>query len=457
MEDGFTVGDVIAGKFRIEQELGRGGMAVVYLAHHLKLGTPLALKVMLPQFKNDPEVTERFPREARAMARLKSEHVVRVLDIDVMQDGRPYIAMEYIEGSDLAQVLSERQCLPYSEAADYICQAALALAEAHAAGVVHRDLKPGNLILTANRDGNRVVKVLDFGISKILRADLAQPITRREISMGTPSYMSPEQLRASKEVGPLSDIWALGVILYQLVTGRLPFAADSMPALCVAILDQPIPLVRDTLPLVPVTFDAIIQRCLRRVPEERFESADALREALLPFVSADAQSSNATTGAPLFQVASHPDTPGAHATPFELPVDANSGTRRWTVVGLVAISVFISLGYWFGRSKEPNPEEGVEVLKPTFGARSFPPHADPISSTPPPPLQSVTSGSETMVSDIDAGVETAVVNRPPPPKPSSVKPTKAAPATPPPAFAPSRDKGQPGPQSSTGNALGGRL
>ncbi len=212
-----AAGSVIGGKFRIERELGRGGMGTVYAASHLTLGTPVALKFLNASYLDNAQVVERFLREARSAARLHGEHVCRVLDAD--REGQvPYIVMELLAGTDLAKLV-RRGRLGHLAAADYVAQACVGLAEAHAANLVHRDLKPGNLFLATRSDGSSVVKVLDFGVAKSTRAQDFS-LTQTSNVIGSPGYMSPEQLRSSKVVDARSDIWALGVILFELVMGR---------------------------------------------------------------------------------------------------------------------------------------------------------------------------------------------------------------------------------------------
>ena len=214
------LGEMLAGKYRVERVLGAGGMGVVVLARHVQLDQLVALKFLLAQSLTNPKVVARFEREARAVVKLKSEHVARVLDVGTMEAGAPYIVMEYLEGEDLSQTVERRGPLPVAEAVDYLLQACEALAEAHGMGIVHRDLKPGNLFLTRRVDGKSLVKVLDFGISKLEggREDLA--LTQPAEVVGSPKYMSPEQLRASRLADARSDIWSLGVILYELITDR---------------------------------------------------------------------------------------------------------------------------------------------------------------------------------------------------------------------------------------------
>ncbi|HEY3500068.1 MAG TPA: serine/threonine-protein kinase, partial [Polyangiaceae bacterium] len=214
-------GQVLAGKYAVERVLGRGGMGVVVAAQHLQLFHHVAIKLMLPEVAANSEAVLRFVREARAVTRIKSEHVVRVSDVGTLDSGEPFMVMEYLEGADLGALLLQRGPLPIAEAAEYVLQACDAIAEAHALGIIHRDLKPPNLYLSRRADGSPVVKVLDFGISKAQTA-AGDAMTRTSALMGSPLYMSPEQMTSSRDVDPRSDIWSLGIILYKLVSGRLP-------------------------------------------------------------------------------------------------------------------------------------------------------------------------------------------------------------------------------------------
>jgi len=232
-------GSVIAGKFRIERVLGEGGMGIVLAAHHLHLGRLVAIKVLKPEALAHKDIVARFANEARSASRIQSEHVARVLDVGAFDSGEPYMVMEYLEGCDLSKYVRQRGPLAVGEAIDYLLQACEALAEAHVAGIVHRDLKPANLYLTRRADGSNCVKVLDFGISKAaLSPDQAAPqnMTQTSSVLGTPGYMAPEQLRSSKHVDARTDIWALGVILHELLTGRLAFQGSTVPEVYTSIL-----------------------------------------------------------------------------------------------------------------------------------------------------------------------------------------------------------------------------
>jgi eukaryotic-like serine/threonine-protein kinase len=279
-------GDILAGKYRVERVLGIGGMGVVVAAHHIQLDKRVALKFLLPEATTNAEVVARFAREARAAVKIESEHVARVIDVGAMESGAPYMVMEYLVGSDLAQRLLEHGAMPIEEAIDYLLQACEAIAEAHAAGIVHRDLKPANLFLTRRADGSSLVQVLDFGISKATLPGGSQPdmsLTKTASVMGSPLYMAPEQMRSTRSVDARADIWALGVILYELLSGKVPFEATTMPELCAMVLTEtPAPL-RDKRPDTPPGLWAIIERCLQKDPAQRFSNVSDLANALASF------------------------------------------------------------------------------------------------------------------------------------------------------------------------------
>ena len=279
-------GDILAGKYRVERVLGAGGMGVVVAATHLQLDQRVALKFVLPEAVSSPEAIERFAREARAAAKLKSDHVARVIDVGTLESGAPYMVMEYLEGRDLSQHVDQVGPLPFVEAVDYLLQTCEAMAEAHALGIIHRDLKPQNLFLTSRVDGRALIKVLDFGISKFNPSSGSgenMSLTKTQAVMGSPNYMSPEQLRSAKLVDARTDIWALGVILYELLVGKVPFQATSVTELCAMVLqDTPHP-VRELRPDVPEALAEAIARCLEKDANLRFPSIASLAHALEPF------------------------------------------------------------------------------------------------------------------------------------------------------------------------------
>ena len=277
-------GDVVASKYRIEKLLGRGGMGDVFSAVHLELGHRVAIKVLR---QAEPLSSARFLREAQIVARLVGDHVPRVFDLGRLASGAPYIVMEFLDGEDLAQVIRGGP-VASSDAASYILQACAALREAHAAGIVHRDLKPANLFLTKRSDGSRVLKVLDFGISKLTPnpdAPPSQTLTSTGTVLGSPLYMSPEQVRANKDVDALTDIWSLGVILYELLTGHPPFRGASLPAISVAIATETPPRPSLIRPGVPPGLELVVWRCLEKERASRVASIDLLAQAIAPFAS----------------------------------------------------------------------------------------------------------------------------------------------------------------------------
>ncbi|MEO8181281.1 MAG: serine/threonine-protein kinase [Deltaproteobacteria bacterium] len=278
-------GDVLCDRYRVDRVLGAGGMGVVVLAEHIELRERVAIKFLLDDAAEDSELSERFLREARAAVKIRSEHVVRVSDVGRLPSGAPYLVMEYLEGEDLSQRL-ERGRVPIEDAVDYIIQCCEAMHVAHRAGIVHRDLKPANLFLTQRPDGSSIIKVLDFGISKVGGAEAAQlSLTRTQAMMGSPLYMSPEQMRSSKDVAGSTDIWALGVILHELISGEVPFNGASVTEVLVKVMTDAPPGLRSLRAEVPEALEAVVLRCLAKAPADRYSSVAALAVALSPFAS----------------------------------------------------------------------------------------------------------------------------------------------------------------------------
>jgi serine/threonine-protein kinase len=282
-------GAIVAGKYRVDRVVGLGGMGQVVAATHVDLGQEVAIKILLSDRANDAEAVERFLREAHAAVRLKSTHVARVFDVGTTAEGLPYIVMELLDGLDLCSVLERDGHVPVADAVDFILQACDAVAEAHARGIVHRDLKPENLFLTTRRDGSPCIKVLDFGISKVGGAQAMRKgrraLTQDDVVMGSPAYMSPEQVKSSKKADARSDIWSLGVTLYEMLTGREPFSGESAPDIFVAILTtEPKPPDAITAGL-PAGLSDVVMRCLAKDAETRFQNVEELAAALLPFAT----------------------------------------------------------------------------------------------------------------------------------------------------------------------------
>lgn len=282
-------GDLIARKYRVDRRLGGGGMGVVLAARHVELEQPVAIKLMHSELAQNLDAVARFIREGQAAVRLRSAHVARVLDVGRCESGAPYLVMEYLDGEDLAACIQRRGPLPLTLAVQYLLQACEAVAEAHSVGIVHRDLKPANLFLTKDAYGNDTIKVLDFGISKMSQDPLAAgdsraSATATSVVMGSPLFMPPEQMRSARCADARSDIWALGTILYELVTAQHAWFGETMSEVFVRVASDPAPIAREIRPELPSAVDAIIGRCLQKDPSQRFQSIVALAQPLAALV-----------------------------------------------------------------------------------------------------------------------------------------------------------------------------
>lgn len=278
------VGDILAGKYRVERLLGEGGMGVVVEAYHELLDQRVAVK-LLYQDVADREAQSRLLMEARSAAKIQSEHVTRVIDVDVGPDGLPFIVMELLEGGDLCQLVDARGALPRWLVVDYVLQALEGLAHAHGRGIIHRDLKPSNLFLANKVDGTQIIKILDFGISKSTEDGARQKLTGGGGVLGSPPYMSPEQVRAPKTIDHRSDIWALGVCMYELLTNSMPFGGEEIQETFAQILEkQPTPITK-LVDGVPEALEAIVMRCLAKNREDRFLDVGELARAIAPYGS----------------------------------------------------------------------------------------------------------------------------------------------------------------------------
>jgi serine/threonine-protein kinase len=287
IEDWVPTGEPLGGKYLLLDVLGEGGMGVVLSGQHVQLGYRVAIKLLRPESAAHPEAATRFLREGRAAAQIASEHVVRVSDVGTLPSGIHYLVMELLDGVDLAKLLAARHApLAVEEAVGYVLQAVRGLADAHALGIVHRDLKPANLFLTRRADGSPLIKILDFGISKLMVQKPSEAaLTASGVVMGSPAYMSPEQIRSAKNVDSRADIWALGMILYEMIGGRPAFEADTTPGLLAQIVADPPRPLRQWRPDVSPAVEAIIMRCLEKDPAQRPSSVLALEQALFPFTS----------------------------------------------------------------------------------------------------------------------------------------------------------------------------
>jgi serine/threonine protein kinase len=418
------IGSVVAGKFRIDRILAEGGMGLVVAATHIHLEQTVALKFFRGDLGTEGEPLMRFMREAKAAAQLKSEHVARVLDVGVTDGGTPYMVMEYLEGQGLDSVVAAEGPMDAPSATEFAIQACEGLAEAHARGIIHRDIKPSNLFLVERSPGWRTIKILDFGISKVSLAQAANITTN--LTMGTPCYMSPEQLQSTASVDHRTDIWSLGSSLYELLAGRSPFN-PRLPLLAIAeeIVNKKAPSVFELRPEVPQELSAVVARCMAKDRDERFESAAALAMALLPFARARARvpAERAASMTPAFGVVkTEPRTNGDAGTQWGvvtqgMPWDLTPPARQNPLAPLEDDTTpYRSTATPEAESEtmKPNPRSGPSRLTVAMGAlalmfvvatvayrnarRQPPPPpvasgpamsvAPPVSAAPPPPAYS---------------------------------------------------------------------
>lgn len=348
-------GPVIGGKYRVEQLLGRGGMGVVLAARHEILGEPVAIKFLASATAKDAKATERFVREAKAALKIKGEHVVRVLDVGT-HEGKPYLVMERLEGTDLGSLLASEGPLPIADAVRYVLQACEALAEAHAQGIVHRDLKPSNLFLTQRPDGTPLVKVLDFGIAKASadsEASGSNPsLTDTHAVFGSPSYMSPEQIRSAKHVDARADVWAIGVVLFELLAGRLPFLGESTGAVLASVIADEPPALRSLRADVPEGLARAVARCIEKDLTKRMPSVADLADAIAPYAPQGTTSSErirrlsgrppapVASSQPAIVITSSPTSTGDDATVAVTSAPSSSRASRvvWGVLLLAGVS-----------------------------------------------------------------------------------------------------------------------
>ena len=274
-------GDIVAERYQVDQVIGAGGMGIVYKARHLSLGTWVALKVIRPDIAQNSSLWRRFAREARALAALHNKHVVRVHDAGTLPSGLRYLVMELLHGTDLRRLLSEGGAMRATEAVDHVLQVCSALGDAHRLHIIHRDIKPENIFLARFRACEPTIKLLDFGVARFL--DDTGQLTVPGRGVGSPRYLSPEQLSNPAAVDQRSDIWAVGLLLYELLLGRSPFYGLNTAQICLAICQGPIPALEAARAQLPPGLHAVIARCLMVDPKLRYQSADELAADLEPF------------------------------------------------------------------------------------------------------------------------------------------------------------------------------
>jgi serine/threonine protein kinase len=467
-------GEILDGKYRVDKVLGVGGMGVVVAATHVQLHQKVALKFLLPQALANPQVIERFAREARAAVQIQSEHVARVSDVGTLPTGSPYMVMEFLEGADLAEVVSNGGSLPVETAVGYVLQACEAIAEAHSLGIVHRDLKPANLFL-ANRYGrDPVVKVLDFGISKTKES--TGGLTATAAVMGSPLYMAPEQMMSSKDVDARTDIWALGVILYELLTGITPFVGESMPEIVFLVTQRDPEPLQQARPDVPSGVAAAVAKCLMRDRAQRFQNVAELVMAIAPFGPArsdvtvervlrllgtvpsvavslrSSTESSATGGSPRRQVAGTSATWATQSGAKAQPQGQAGEKRKTTMIVAIAAAALVGVVAVVGllSSGPSKPAEGQNVGAHTAQGRAnavASPTATAVVSPSPPPTPSTTTTETATLAP--APTTSAVVTTPTAVVHAATTPTHARPTTPPPAATPPAATTQPTAQQTS--------
>ncbi len=383
---------ILAGRYRIGRTLGRGGMGIVLEATHIHLKTGVAIKVLRQEALEQPELIERFLREARSAARLKGEHVCRVTDFGTTEDGLPFMVMELLEGEDLREIVDDHGPMDPTDVATYVLQACIAVAEAHALGIVHRDLKPGNLFLVRQPNGRRTIKLLDFGIAKSDTFD--KNLTATAKAMGSPAYMAPEQLKSGSQAEARSDIWSLGVTMFELLTEKRPFDGDTPYELAVAITnDQPAAL-PDT---VPSELVKVVKRCLEKRLEKRFANVSELAMALAPLANNGKELASEVKAAlvPPGDISSEtraervlPESPMTETTlggaSGAIGAESLTSRPRWALPIALAAMIVVGVGgyaWWSRGDSEPAP--AVRTTSPITRPNAVAVDAAPVS--PPEP------------------------------------------------------------------------
>ena len=478
---GVEEGDILAGKYRIDEILGSGGMGVVVAAHHIHLDEKVAIKFLVREALHNAEAVARFAREARAAVKIKSEHVARVIDVGMLETGAPYMVMEYLEGWDLSALVERTGSLPVEQAVEFVLQACEAMADAHGLGIVHRDLKPSNLFCIRQSDGMLSIKVLDFGISKMTGLKGSGPdlgMTSTTAVMGSPLYMSPEQMQSARSADARSDIWSIGVILYELLAGRVPFFAEAMPELCVKIMTAPPPPLASFRSDVPPGLEQAIFKCLEKDRANRHQNVAELAIALAEFgpkrsrasvekILRVIQNAGLSASAPALFPSSPPSrAPAAAGTLASWGRTGRGTTRMRSKVGMVGAGIITALAIGSGgfllarRGPAPSAAGSATGLVSQAPVPAVTPpssgNALPVPPAPAPSAESpVPAPSAAAAQAQDTSAKTAVPAKAPMLLPAS---SAAAPARPGKAGPKPAAKGSaPGPPAAKPNDLGGRL
>jgi serine/threonine-protein kinase len=450
-------GTILLGKYRIDALIGTGGMGNVVRASHLFLHQPVAIKILLPSMAEDASTVQRFLREAQATVKLKSEHSARVIDVGTSPDGTPFMVMEFLDGNDLNQILRHHGPQQAAIVVDLMLQACEGIAEAHALGIIHRDIKPSNFFITRRTDGSMLLKILDFGISKTPVG--YDELTGTQMVLGTPQYMAPEQMKSGRFADPRSDIWSIGVVIYQMLVGRPPFAGESYADLVLKVgLEPPEPI---AIPL-PTGLADVVMRCLEKDPKLRFQNVGELARHIAPFATDPI--SSAQTAARVARILQQrsmqiggpntlmqgglsgaiPISP-AQMTPGSWPASqptslsqgvgqvtlGTRGGRGWIIAGLAALSVVAGAGgYAISQLSHQDPSANApaavsEPAAPPPPAAVTPPAPATVApiapvpvEAPPPPIHPVPPPDK-----VAAPVATKPVDtRPPDMKPVDAKP-----------------------------------
>ncbi|MFS8069112.1 MAG: serine/threonine-protein kinase, partial [Byssovorax sp.] len=420
-------GDVVAGKYVVERVIGSGGMGIVVAAKHMQLGERVALKFLLMAgdvSSSDQTFVARFVREAQLAVRIKSQHVARVLDVGTLEDGSPYMVMELLEGVDLDRLLRTEGPPPMDVAADYLLQACEAVAEAHSLGIVHRDLKPANLFLTRRPDGSPLVKVLDFGISKMLKefgGQAERSLTRADDVLGSPQYMAPEQVRNPSGVDARCDIFSLGSILYKLLTGRPAFEGGNPATVLAMVLSEPPTPLREHRPEIPPALEALVLGCLEKDPAARVQSVEDLARGLVPFATRRARQ---PWGEPVPVAAPLPAVQAVTLSSPSLESPAEVARRRRVIaavgvaITLVTLGTVLALLSWdHGRAAaSPPPSASSVAATPTSTATAMAPVA-PASASEPAASSTEAPSVATIALPVVPSANAPWPRRPPPPPP----------------------------------------